>query len=141
MNRRRRTRILVDGNPELSEILANEAAESLSIVDVDAPSGGLVMMRMRDTARNDAFFLGEVMVTEAKVRIGGTVGIGMVCGNNTSMARNLAIIDAAYNSGSEIVWKWTERLEAEEKQITERKRLEAAQILKTRVDFSTMETF
>ncbi|MDT8299182.1 MAG: phosphonate C-P lyase system protein PhnG [Spirochaetaceae bacterium] len=141
MKRRRRTRILIEGSPDLPMHLSAEAEAEHKVRIIDEPSGGLVMMRMKDTARKDAFFLGEVMVTEAKVRIGNSLGIGLVRGDAPVLARSLAVIDAAWNAGSPLINHWISLLEAEEASLEESRRKEAASILKTRVDFSTMETF
>ena len=99
------------------------------------------MMRLRDSARKDAFFLGEVLVTEAKVRIGGTLGLGLIRGDRPEEARRLAVVDAAFNAGSPLLSDWLPLLEEEERRIADRLDREAAAVLETRVDFSTMETF
>ena len=141
MTRRRRTRILIEGSPLLAASLSAEADRVHDIRTVDEPSGGLVMMRMKDTARKDAFYLGEVLVTEAKVRIGEVLGIGLVRGHHPDLARNLAIIDAVWSADPELAETWISRIEREEAAIAEKRSIEAGAILKTRVDFSTMETF
>jgi len=141
MKRRCRTQILVEGAPELAETLSLEAEKTHEVRDVDNPSGGLVMMRMRDTARRDAYFLGEVLVTEAKVRIGEILGIGLIRGDRPDLARQLAVIDAAFNVESSLIESWLSRLEAEKSRLTGIRSQEAAEILKTRVEFSTMESF
>ena len=141
MKRRRRTRILVEGSPELLFHLSAEAESAHDVKDVDDPSAGLVMMRLRDTARKDAFYLGEVLVTEAKVRIGGILGLGLIRGDRPDEARRLAVVDAVFNSESPLLADWIPRLEDEERRIAEGLERETSSILETRVDFSTMETF
>ena len=141
MKRRCRTRILVEGTPELAETLSLEAEKTHDVRDVDDPSGGLVMMCMRDTARRDAYFLGEVLVTEAKVRIGEIIGIGLIRGDRPDLARQLAVIDAVFNAESSLTESWLPRLEAEKGRLADIRGQEAAEILKTRVEFSTMESF
>ncbi len=141
MKRRLRTRILIDGSPDLLRRLSAEAESSHDVRDVDDPSGGLVMMRLRDTARKDAFYLGEILVTEAKVRIGGTLGLGLIRGDRPEEARRLAVVDAAFNANSPLIADWIPLLEEEDLRIVREKSREAAEILKTRVDFSTMESF
>ncbi len=56
------------------------------------------MIKMRETAKRELFYLGEVLVTEAKVSINGTLGMGIVVGDNEELALNLAIIDCATNA-------------------------------------------
>lgn len=141
MTRRHRTRILIEGSPGLADRLADQANTNHDIGSIDEPSNGLVMMRLRDTARKDAFYLGEVLVTECKVRIGDCIGIGLVRGDRPELARNLAAIDAAWAADSQLLPEWIRELEAEEGRIRDRLNREATRILATRVDFSTMETF
>jgi len=141
MKRNKRTYILVEGAKELRAALAKEAEEKLSIINVTGPSRGLVMVKMRDSARKEVFFLGEVMVTEAKVRIGDMFGLGLIRGDDFSAARELAIVDAVFNSESSLAKTWIEKLEKEELCIREKREEEAAKLLGTRVEFSTMETF
>lgn len=141
MKRRRRTQILIEGSPNLLRRLSDEAESAHDVRDVDDPSGGLVMMRLRDTARKDAFFLGEILVTEAKVRIGETLGLGLIRGDHPEKARRLAVVDAAFNVDSSLLTDWIPLLEEEELRIAAQRDREATEILKTRVDFSTMESF
>lgn len=139
MNRRRRTEILIKGNENLARVLAGEIKEKYEVCEVESPNHGLVMIKMRETAKRELFYLGEILVSEAKVYVDGTLGMGIVSGDNEELANNLAIIDGAYKRGLEEVGFWEEVLIKEEKRIEDNERKEEEKILSTKVDFSTMD--
>lgn len=139
MNRRRRTEILIKGNENLARVLAGEIKEKYEVCEVESPNHGLVMIKMRETAKRELFYLGEILVSEAKVYVDGTLGMGIVSGDNEELANNLAIIDGAYKRGLEEVSFWEEVLIKEEKRIEDNERKEEEKILSTKVDFSTMD--
>ena len=98
MNRKRRTEILIRGRRKLSEKLSEEIKNKYEIKNVQDPENGLVMIKMRETAKKQLFYLGDVLVTEAKVSINGNLGLGIVNGDEEKLAYDLAVIDAAYNA-------------------------------------------
>ena len=69
ITRLRRTRILVDGDERLAESFANEIARKHRVTVLEDANEGLAMIRMRESARNSRYNLGEVLVTEAKDRV------------------------------------------------------------------------
>ncbi|MCR8546937.1 phosphonate C-P lyase system protein PhnG [Salipiger sp. P9] len=74
--------------PELGEI---EVLQSRS---------GLVMLPMRDTVMGTDFHLGEVLVSEAHIRLpGGVQGYGMITGHDLERAMAMAVIDAGFAAG------------------------------------------
>ena len=117
MNRRKRTEILIRGSKELAKNLAKEIKEKYEIKTIDEPNNGLVMIKMRETAKKQLFYLGEVLVTEAKININGHLGMGIVVGDNEELAVNLAIIDGAYKANLKEIDAWEELLLNEEKLI------------------------
>ena len=62
---------------------------------------GLVMLPMRDTAQGVAFHLGEVLMSEAHIRVGPTDGYGMRCGHDLEAAMAMALVDVALRLGLE----------------------------------------
>lgn len=140
MNRRKRTEILIRGSKELAEKLAKEIEEKYDIKTIDEPNNGLVMIKMRETAKKQLFYLGEVLVTEAKIQINGHLGMGIVAGDNEELAINLAIIDGAYKANLKETSKWEELLLNEEKNIKEKEYKLSQKILETKVDFTTMNS-
>jgi alpha-D-ribose 1-methylphosphonate 5-triphosphate synthase subunit PhnG len=138
--RKRRTEILINGNRKISRQISQEISSRYEIVELEEPNEGLVMVRMRETARNSLFNLGEVLITEAKVMINDSIGIGIVEGHRPDLARELAVIDAAWTARLPECEGWEKLLDAEEKSIQERRRAETRSVLDTRVRFETMDT-
>lgn len=139
MNRRHRTEILIKGSEKIAEKLALEVSNKYKVKVIQEPENGLVMVKMRETAQNSLFYLGEVFVTEAKVQINEKLGIGIVNGNKPELSYWLAIIDAAYNAKLEEIMAWQQILEEEEVNINERIKKQQARIFKTKVNFDTMD--
>lgn len=138
MNRKKRTEILIKGNSDLAEKIEKEIINKYEVKEMQEPNHGLVMIKVRDSAKKELFYLGEVLVTEAKYYVNGNLGIGVVVGDKEKLARSLAIIDAAYKAKVEEIEKWNKLLKAEEDSIKKKEVEEAMKILKTKVDFNTM---
>jgi alpha-D-ribose 1-methylphosphonate 5-triphosphate synthase subunit PhnG len=139
MKRKQRTRILIDGPGALRTELATQIALRYKAVDLEAPNDGLVMVRMRDPARSATFHLGEVLVTEAKVQVEGVTGLGIVVGDHPETARELAIIDAAWNARLPETADWDAKLRDSEAEIYRGRLRESARLSETRVRFETMD--
>ncbi len=139
MTRYQRTQVLIDTDAELAHSLAKEVQDSCSVVVVQEPEDSLVMVQVREGAKGSRFYLGEVLVTEAKVQLAGVLGLGLVRGHEPQRALDLAIIDAAYAAEIAVVKQWEGRLlEAEQKRLEDR-RQRAQEILQTRVSFESMQ--
>lgn len=138
MNRKKRTEVLIRGNVEIAKKIADEIESKYKVNMIEEPNDGLVMIKVRETARKEQFYLGEVLVTEAKAYVNGVLGLGIVAGDNEDLAKNLAIIDAAYNCNIEEISKFNDLLKVEEKEIIKAEEVESQRILQTKVDFSTM---
>lgn len=79
----------------------DELIELLTTVDMTItrpPRSGLVMMTATDSFEAD-FHLGEVLVTEAEVSMGGSEGYGMVAGEEPRRALARAAADALLRAG------------------------------------------
>ncbi|MFD2043780.1 phosphonate C-P lyase system protein PhnG [Ornithinibacillus salinisoli] len=139
MNRRRRTEILIQGNSDVAREFAESIIERYPYREIMSPRYGLTMIKMRETAKNSLFHLGEVLVTEAKVEIHQQIGIGIVIGMKDELAKHLAIIDSAYKANVEETNEWEERLLEEEQLIFKTKVKKQTELLKTRVQFETMD--
>lgn len=139
MERKTRTRILVEGDPTLREGLAKEIDDRYPVVTVQDPTDGLVMVRMRESARKSLFYIGEVFATEAKVQVRGTIGLGIIAGDQPEAARQLAVIDAAFNASLPETLVWTERLLGEDERLTARRARDEHAVAATRVNFSSMD--
>jgi alpha-D-ribose 1-methylphosphonate 5-triphosphate synthase subunit PhnG len=139
MKRRRRTEILVQGNADLAEKLASQIKQAYTYKVIVKPHYGLTMVKMRESAKKSLFYIGEVLVTEAKVEINEQIGIGIVQGMEDELAMNLAIIDAAYNANLPETQMWTNTLVVAEAEINRKKIKRQAELLATKVNFETME--
>ncbi|GAB3062253.1 phosphonate C-P lyase system protein PhnG [Virgibacillus ainsalahensis] len=139
MKRRRRTEILIQGEPSLAHKFATEIIETYDCMEIIAPHYGMTMVKMRESAKNSLFYLGEVLVTEAKVEIQQQIGIGLVAGMHEELAMDLAIIDAAYKADLPESRKWEEELLHAEQYIEEAKAKKQAELFETKVNFETMD--
>ena len=139
MNRRRRTEILIRGSVDLVKELAEQIEKNYAVTLTEEPNYGLVMIKSRETARKSLYYLGEVLVTEAKVQIKDKLGIGIVSGNNPELSYYLAVIDAAYNNQLPETASWEKMLTGEEAKILENMHKAQSKILATRVKFDTMD--
>jgi phosphonate C-P lyase system protein PhnG len=138
-SRRKRTRILVQAGPELRRSLADEVRRTHPIDVVQPPTRGLVMVQLRESAKRSRFHMGEVAVTEAKVRLAGTLGLGILTGDDPQAALDLAVIDAAYNAGIPEASGWDAHLAAADEAIARYQAEHDAVLLTTKVSFDTME--
>lgn len=141
MRRRERTRILVDGDHVLARRMAAEVESSHSVEVLDDPREGLVMVKVRESAKRQQFYLGEALMTSCRVKLGDTQGLGIVMGDDRQLAYDLAVVDAAFALQDEGFdrSKWEEELRAERLRIDAERARERAITDKTRVNFSTME--
>lgn len=130
---------LAAADPAALRAEAEAILPGLGAVEVLVSRTALVMLPMRDTVQDTAFLLGDVLVAEAHVRLGGhgVEGYGMVVGRDLEQAMAMALIDAALAAGIEtarltaFIARAAERLAAADADLL--RRIEA-----TRVD---METF
>lgn len=141
MNRKERTRVLVEGNRKVLSRMACEAEQLYAVAMVKEPTEELVMLKVREGAQRSLFYLGEALMTSCSVRIGGAYGYGMVLGEDRKKARDLAIVDAVYAAGGNeiLLLAWEEMLEEERQRLAEAEQKRAEALLRTQVDFSTME--
>jgi alpha-D-ribose 1-methylphosphonate 5-triphosphate synthase subunit PhnG len=139
MKRRRRTEILINGSQKLVEDMAHCIKDQYQVKVIQEPESGLVMLKVRETSQKSLFYPGEVLVTECKVQIDGRIGIGIVTGDQTELSYNLAVIDAAYENMLPETIGWMKLLEDEEKVIQEQRAAANHSILKTKVNFETMD--
>lgn len=138
MNRRERTRILIESRNNIAEKIADEIRQKYKVNIIQAPENGLTMVKVRETAKKQLFYLGEVIITEAKCSMDGVIGIGIVANDDEDLVLSLAIIDAAYNKGIEEIERYDKMLEEEKIDIERYEEEINQEILKTKVDFSTM---
>ena len=141
LNRYERTRVLAGGDPGVAQAIAAEIEQACDVEVLDAPREELDMVKVRESARNSLFYLGEALMCSCRVRIADTMGFGYLLGSKRNAAYNLALIDAAFSSGEafERMSKWEQRIEKEARRQREKQAKDRALIERTRVDFSTMD--
>lgn len=79
--------------------LAAMVATAGNLIVTDGPTVGMVMARVSEGAFGEVFNLGEVLVTECQVQVGGTDGWSMLQGSRARAAVNAAAVDAALAAG------------------------------------------
>ncbi|MFF5994115.1 MULTISPECIES: phosphonate C-P lyase system protein PhnG [unclassified Lysinibacillus] len=138
MKRAERTKLLIEVGREEALQMANEVCTQHEVIEIQAPREGLVMIKMRESAQQSLFYIGETLVTETKVKIGEAFGLGLVREYEPELSKALAIIDAAYNgqlpevaAWEEIFTKLSQRLEQEQHEVKR-------SIERTKVQFDTM---
>ena len=144
LKRYERTRALVDGESSLAREIVREVEDELgaeALEVLDEPREELVMVQVRETAQGGLFYLGEALITSCRVRVGSSVGLGLVLGGDRRRAYELAVVDAAFADGAGAVRaeRWDARLRQELARIEEREAAEARRNATTKVDFSTMK--
>jgi alpha-D-ribose 1-methylphosphonate 5-triphosphate synthase subunit PhnG len=82
---------------QLAETVADGSLGDVLIIT--PPTVGMIMARVEDGAHGELFNLGEVLVTEARVSIGGHEGWAMVMGGSLDRALAAAIVDASLEAG------------------------------------------
>ncbi|MBU5487723.1 phosphonate C-P lyase system protein PhnG [Clostridium sp. MSJ-8] len=138
MNRRERTRILIESKNNVAQKIADDIRQNYEINIIQEPENGLTMVKVRETAKKQLFYLGEVIIIEAKCSIDGVIGIGIVANDDEDLVLNLAIIDAAYNKEIKEIDKYDRMLEEEKINIDKYQEEINQEILQTKVDFTTM---
>jgi alpha-D-ribose 1-methylphosphonate 5-triphosphate synthase subunit PhnG len=78
---------------------ADDLIPYLGPIDVVRNRSGLVMLPLRDPVQGTTFYLGEVLVAEAQVRLGGAQGYAACLGRDVAQALAIALIDAAHSAG------------------------------------------
>ncbi|MBN2631494.1 MAG: phosphonate C-P lyase system protein PhnG [Rhodobacteraceae bacterium] len=91
--------VLARAEPGRIKAMAERVLPELGAVEVLASRTGLVMLPLRDTVKGVDFFLGEVLVAEARIAAAGTEGYGMVTGRDLEQAMAMAVLDAARSLG------------------------------------------
>lgn len=131
--------ILARSRSEAIKQFAETLIDHLGPIDVVASRTGLAMLPYVDTVENTAFHLGEVLMSEAHIRLPeqGVEGYGAIIGRDLEQSMAMAIIDASMAAGTGLTEIETfladeQRLQAEADEIRLRK------VESTRV---RMETF
>lgn len=79
--------------------LAEALLPALGEIEVVENRTGLVMLPMTDTAQGTHFHLGEVLMSEAHIRVGEQQGYALRRGRDLEAAMAMAVIDLALAQG------------------------------------------
>lgn len=139
MQRLRRTKILIESDPTLIQNMAQQVMQKYAVEIIEPPHNALVMIKLREGAEGKQFYLGELLVTECRVQIEETLGIGLIQDHKPQVAYRLAVIDAAYQARLPESTTWDVLLEAAENELTAKHLTEAAHLARTKVQFSTLD--
>ena len=99
------------------------------------PESGFIMMSVTDSFDTD-FYLGEVLVTRAEVKMDGQRGYAMITGDDHEKVIMIAVIDAALKTGDRDRIK--KRIEKEDRILVNKRGEEKALIASTKVNFEVM---
>jgi alpha-D-ribose 1-methylphosphonate 5-triphosphate synthase subunit PhnG len=78
---------------------ADQLIPNLGAIEVLHNRTGLIMASMADTAQGTTFYIGEVLVAEAHVRLDAAEGYAACLGHDLQQALAIALIDAAIVAG------------------------------------------
>jgi len=138
VKRAERTKLLIDVGREEAFNMAQIIEARYDVTEVQAAREGLVMVKMRESAQQSLFYIGEVLVTETKVKVGDAFGLGLVKEHDPQLSRALAIIDAAYNGQLQETVHWAQTFELLTKRMQQQQHETKRSIERTKVQFNTM---
>lgn len=138
MNRDKRFELIARANSERICGIAERILDDTEVEVIKKPVCGMIMMRFRDNAEKCVFNLGEVLVTEAEVRVGDETGYAMIIGRDPEAALAGAILDAAVESENPLTPEIIDLLRNEEVRCKEELQKTWAEVATTKVDFEVM---
>ncbi|MEK3766335.1 phosphonate C-P lyase system protein PhnG [Solibacillus sp. FSL K6-4121] len=138
MNRAERTKLLIEVGRKQALEMADQIANTYEIVEVQPPREGLVMVKLRESAQQSLFYIGEVLVTETKVKIQNVFGTGIVREMEPELSRALAIIDAAFKGDFPETKQWIPVMEQLKMELSQEQQTIKRSIEGTKVQFNTM---
>ena len=126
---------------ESSEVIGfcKQFERKYDITAIKKPQKTLIMLKIRESAKNSLFYAGEALACECMVRIGDVKGFAAALGDDLKKVYSMAVIDAALNAGlpeRELIIK---TLRFWESKIAEKHAADSRLIMSTKVNFSVME--
>ena len=138
MEKRRLSYILAHTDIEKLKEQVEKLKLSHKISKVKEPEMGLAMVKVKDGVYNENFYIGEILITECSVHFDGTLGMGIIQGDEPEKSYFMSVIDAAFNCKSfnkedliKVIEKWEQ--EIKDKYIEEKAMVEGS-----KVKFETM---
>jgi len=103
------------------------------------PQKTLVMLKVRESARNSLFYAGEALACECMVKIGDVKGFAAALGDDMNKVYAMAVIDAILNAELPESALIMEALQKWESKIEKARSIESKYTMSTKVNFSVME--
>jgi alpha-D-ribose 1-methylphosphonate 5-triphosphate synthase subunit PhnG len=119
--------------------LGSRLKEKYNVVALKKPHKTLVMLKIRESARNSLFYAGEALACECMVKLVDNKGFAASLGDDLEKVYAMAVIDAALNSNLPENDFIMESLKEWECKIKEKRALESGLIMSTKVNFNVME--
>lgn len=138
-------RLLLACPAESVRSLARRWCETHHVQDVQLPQSGLALLKLRDSAKGDAYYPGEVPLATAHVRVttvnGQTIeGAAQLLDDRASLARAIAVIDAVLTGQLPGHEDARPLLAIGQARLDEQAAQRRALLVSTRVDFSLLGT-
>lgn len=115
----------------------NNKRNSFDFQVISEPKTGLAMVKVREHAENSLFYLGEVLITETKIKKDEHIGLGVVKGEDFQFSEALSFIDLCMKNGFFEQELKDILMELENIKI-EVEHIKTQALLETKVDFSMM---
>lgn len=125
--------------------LAARLSEGWQVMSRSLPQSGLGMLKLRDGAFHDAFYLGEFPLSQAHIslctRQGQSVeGAASLMTDKLALVEALAVCDAILQHRLEGVDELIQAVEQGRELVEEQQRIRNAMLQRTRVDFSLLSS-
>lgn len=138
MRKRRLSYILANVDIEKLKIEVEKLEKLYKVSVVKEPEMGLAMVKVKDGVYKENFYIGELLITECSVHLNGTLGMGIVQGDNSERAYLMGVIDAAFNSEKVDKIDLVKKIEFWEGNIKDKYIEEKAMVEGSKVKFNTM---
>lgn len=138
MKKRKLSYILAHTKIEKLEGIVEELSKKYEISKVKEPEMGLVMVKVKDGVYQEKFYIGEVLITECSVHLNGSLGMGIIQGDEPRKAYAMAVIDAVFNNDEIDKTELIDILKVWEEEIEDSYIEEKAMVEGSKVKFETM---
>lgn len=139
MNKKELFSIMAAADGSILRQLSQPLAARYGVSVVKEPAKTLAMIKLREPVKNSLFYLGEALVCDTVLELGGTKGMAVVLGDDFDKVSAMAVIDAAFNKKVPELVELTPRLERLAASRNKERELENGLYAKTIVDFHSMD--
>lgn len=96
-------RLLIAAPPQAVLQAGAALSEQLRVDDLQLPQSGLALLQLEDGALGDAYFLGEIPLARARVRVvapdgSSAEGAAQIIDDRAGLARAIAVLDAVLSA-------------------------------------------